>query len=284
MGRAEENNATTGQAVTVEEMSESSRRALERIRRINPTADPGSRLPGVPPERIPRHIAIIMDGNGRWAAERGLPRIRGHEAGAESIRAVIEEIGVLGVEALTIYSFSIENWKRPADEVEALMSLSLRHLQTERDQLVRHNIRFRPIGRRPGLPAEVVAEMNKTTEATRRCTGPTLCVAMNYSGRAEITDAARSIAQAAADGVIRPEDIDEAMIEARLTTAGLPEPDLLIRTSGEHRLSNFLLWQISYAELYVTDTLWPDFRAPELHVAIRDFAQRRRRYGGVDPA
>lgn len=264
-------------------LTEASRSAIARMQRVNPAADPLGRLPGVAPERIPRHIAIIMDGNGRWASERGLPRIRGHEAGAESVRAVIEELGPLGVEALTIYSFSTENWKRPADEVAALMSLSLRYMQAERELLIRNNIRFRPIGRRDGLPAEVLDALDATVEATRRCTGPTLCIAMNYSGRSEIVDAARALARAAADGMIHPEDIDESSVEAALTTAGLPDPDLLIRTSGERRISNFLLWQISYAEIHVTDVLWPDFRAADLHTAIRDYASRRRRFGGVEP-
>ncbi len=283
MGSTGEHSMVVESSATAETLTDASRSAIARMRRLNPDADPVGRLPGVAPERIPRHIAIIMDGNGRWAAERGLPRIRGHEVGAESVRAVIEELGPLGVEALTLYSFSTENWKRPADEIAALMALSLKYMRAERELLIRHNIRFRPIGRREGLPSEVLDELDATVEATRRCTGPTLCIAMNYSGRSEIVDAARALARAAVDGMIRPEDIDDSSIEAALTTAGLPDPDLLIRTSGERRISNFLLWQISYAEIHVTDVLWPDFRAADLHAAIRDYASRRRRFGGVEP-
>jgi undecaprenyl diphosphate synthase len=264
--------------------SESSRIALERIRARNPKADPESLLPDVPPERIPRHIAIIMDGNGRWAKDRNLARIRGHQAGAESIRATIEECGRLGIEVLTLFSFSSENWKRPEDEVAALMGLSLQYMRAERHHLVENNIRFVPIGRREGLPDEVLSELDATVEATRRCTGPTLCVAMNYGGRTEIVDAVRAIAREAVEGLITPDSIDEHVIESSLYTAGLPEPDLLIRTSGEMRISNFLLWQISYSELHVTDVLWPDFRAPQLHEAIRDYARRERRFGGVTNA
>ena len=268
----------------VVELSEMSRSALERMRRLSPQADPVSRLPDVPPERIPRHIAVIMDGNGRWAAERNLDRIRGHEAGVESIRAILEEAGLLGIEALTIYSFSVDNWKRPRAEVEALMTLALRSLASERDRFIEHNIRFRPIGRREGLPDPVLEALDAMVLATARCTGPTLCVAMNYGARSEIVDAAQALAHDAADGVIRPEDIDETVFANRLMTAGLPDPDLLIRTSGERRLSNFLLWQISYAEIHVTDILWPDFRAADLHAAIRDYASRHRRFGAVEAA
>lgn len=275
--------ATHDSPLGVAELSVGSRDALARIRRLSPGADPLTHLPDVPPERLPRHIAIIMDGNGRWARERNLPRIRGHHAGAESIRAVIEECAKLGIEAITLYSFSNENWKRPADEVEALMGLSLAYMRSERDTLVKHNIRFVPIGRREGLPDEVRRELDRTVAATNRCTGPTLCVAMNYGGRTEIVDAVRAIARDAALGLIDPAAIDESTIEANLYTAGMPEPDLLIRTSGEMRISNFLLWQISYAEIHVTDVLWPDFRAPELHKAIRDYSRRQRRFGGIAP-
>lgn len=274
----------TAADVCVKELSPAAQAALDRMRRVNPKADPLTHLPDVPPERIPRHIAVIMDGNGRWARERGMSRIFGHQAGAESIRAIIEESGKLGIEALTLYSFSSENWKRPQDEVAALMELSLQYMRSERELLIEHNIRFLPIGRREGLPREVLEELDRTVEMTRRCTGPTLCVAMNYGGRTEIVDAVRAIAREAVEGLIDPDSIDESVIESSLYTAGLPEPDLLIRTSGEMRISNFLLWQISYAEIHVTDVLWPDFRAPQLHEAIRDFARRQRRFGGVDPA
>jgi len=273
-----------GDACSVAALSERSRAALERMRRISPHADPLSRLPDVPPERIPRHIAVIMDGNGRWAQQRGRPRIDGHRAGAEAIRATIEECGRLGVEALTLYSFSSENWKRPRDEIDALMGLSLEYMRKECDRLVEQNVRLAPIGRREGLPPEVLDELDRTVEATRHCTGATLCVALNYGARTEIVDAVRALARQVADGSLDPDQIDEDDIERNLYTAGLPEPDLLIRTAGEMRISNFLLWQISYAELHVTDVRWPDFRAPHLHAAVRDYASRGRRFGGVDSA
>ncbi len=256
--------------------------ALSRMKTLNPKADPLARIPGVAPSRIPRHIAIIMDGNGRWANERGLPRRAGHKAGALSVREAVEECGRLGVEALTLYSFSLENWKRPREEIEALMALYLEYMRAEREHLVKHNIRFRQIGRREGLPPEALAELDRTLEATASCTGPTLCLAVNYGSRAEITDAARAIARKVRDGALRAEDVDERTISEHLNTAGLPDPDLLIRTAGEMRVSNYLLWQISYSELHVAPTLWPDFRAEHLHAAIRDFASRRRRYGGLD--
>jgi len=271
----------TAGADTITSLSPESRLALERMRRVIPTADPLSVFPDVPPERIPRHIAIIMDGNGRWARERNLPRAKGHRAGADSIIAILEESGRLGIEVLTLFSFSSENWKRPEEEVDALMGLSLEYMRSERQRLVDNNIRFVPIGRRNGLPGDVLREMDATTMATSHCTGATLCVAMNYGGRTEIVDAVRSIAKEAVDGLLNPDEIDESVIEASLYTAGLPEPDLLIRTSGEMRISNFLLWQISYAEIHVTDVLWPDFRADQLHTAIRDYARRERRFGGV---
>jgi len=283
MGGIERSNTATEAAVIGDQpLSELSRSALERMRARNPQADPLTHLPDVLPERIPRHIAIIMDGNGRWAHERGLIRIMGHQAGAESIRATIEEAGRLGIETLTLFSFSSENWKRPHDEVAALMGLSLQYMRSERHHLIENNIRFVPIGRRAGLPDEVLEELDATVAATRHCTGPTLCVAMNYGGRTEIVDAVRAIAQEAVEGLIDPASIDEAVIEASLYTAGIPEPDLLIRTSGEMRISNFLLWQISYAEIHVTDVLWPDFRRRHLYEAVADFQSRERRFGRVE--
>jgi len=262
--------------------ADASHEAVERMRLVNPGADPATRLPDVPPARIPRHIAVIMDGNGRWAEERGRPRVHGHRAGAEAIRRTIEECGRLGVECLTLYSFSSENWKRPREEVEALMGLSLEYMRAERDNLARRNIRFRPIGRREGLPAPVLEELDQMVEATSHCTGPTLCVAMNYGGRSEITDAVRAIAERIRAGEIDPADVRPDMIESSLYTAGLPELDLLIRTGGEMRISNFLLWQVSYAEIHVTPAHWPDFGEDHLHEAVRDFASRRRRFGGVE--
>ena len=235
--------------------------------------------------RIPRHIAIIMDGNGRWAASRGLPRIAGHREGARRVRAVVEECARLGVEALTLYSFSSENWKRPEDEVTALMELARHHLQLERQMMLANNVRFRRIGRREGLPGPVLAELDRTEDETSTCTGMTLCLAMNYGSRQEIVDAVQTVAQRVRRGELDPGAIDEAAISGALDTHGLPDPDLLVRTAGERRVSNFLLWQISYAELYVTDVLWPEFKVPELAAAIDDFNARRRTYGGLqDPA
>jgi undecaprenyl diphosphate synthase len=257
---------------------------VEAIRQRNPKADPLARLPDVHPSRIPRHIAIIMDGNGRWAQERGFARLFGHRNGAAAVRRVVEECGRLGVEVLTLYSFSMENWKRPREEVDALMALCLSYLEGERDGLIREGVRFRVIGRREGLPAEVLAAIDAVTEATRHGRSGTLCLAINYGARAEIADAARALAAQTAAGRLAPDAITEDLLAAHLSTAGLPDPDLLIRTAGEMRVSNFLLWQISYAELFVTGTLWPDFGAADLHAAIRDYAGRTRRFGGLPDA
>ncbi len=231
--------------------------------------------------RVPRHVAIIMDGNGRWAESRGLPRIAGHREGARRVRAVVEECARLGVEALTLYSFSSENWKRPEDEVTALMELARHHLQLERQMMLANDIRFRRVGRREGLPAAVLAEFDRTEDETGACRGMTLCLAMNYGSRQEIVDAVRSLAVRVRRGELEPGAIDESAIADALATHGLPDPDLLVRTAGERRLSNFLLWQLSYAELHVTDVLWPEFRLPELHAAIEDFSSRQRTYGGL---
>ncbi|MFO0963018.1 MAG: isoprenyl transferase [Phycisphaerales bacterium] len=233
------------------------------------------------PERVPRHIAIIMDGNGRWAQARGLPRLAGHREGARRVRGVVQECSDAGVQALTLYSFSSENWKRPAEEVEALMELARHHLQLERQMMLANNIRFRHVGRREGLPAAVLAEFDRTEDETSACTGMTLCLAMNYGSRQEILDAVRGLAQRVRRGELDPAAITEQMLSDALDTHGLPDPDLLIRTAGERRISNFLLWQISYAELWVTDALWPEFRVPELREALADFARRRRTYGGL---
>ena len=234
--------------------------------------------------RVPRHIAIIMDGNGRWAAARGLPRIAGHREGARRVRAIVEECARIGVEALTLYSFSSENWKRPEDEVSALMELARHQLQLERQMMLANNIRFRRIGRREGLSAAVLAEFDRTEDETSNCTGMTLCLAMNYGSRQEMVDAVRTIAVRVRRGDLEPAAIDESTMSAALETHGLPDPDLLVRTAGERRLSNFLLWQVSYAEIFVTDVLWPEFKVPELQTALTDFAARRRTYGGLDGA
>lgn len=258
--------------------------ALERIARRSPRADPQKLLPEVPPHRLPRHVAIIMDGNGRWAKARGFPREFGHRNGARTVRLITEDAVALGLDVLTLYSFSLENWKRPAEEVAALMDLCKTYLEGERDHLVRENIRFCVIGRREGLPAEILRTIDATQAATASCTGLTLCLAINYGGRAEIADAARAIAERVARGEIAASSVDEATIAAHLTTACLgdaAEPDLLIRTAGEMRISNFLLWQISYAELHVSPVLWPDFTGEDLRAAIRDFAGRNRKFGGL---
>ncbi len=236
----------------------------------------------VPPENRPRHIAVIMDGNGRWALKRNQPRIAGHRAGAKAVRDIIIECARLKIEALSLYSFSMENWKRPADEVGALMNLYLEYLVKERQELIQHNVRFVQLGQREGLPESVLKEMDQTTDATSSCTGLTLCVALNYSSRAEITVAVRKIAEQVKSSQLDINDIDEQTISNNLYTAGIPDPDLLVRTAGEMRISNYLLWQISYAEIYVTDVYWPDFRVENLHQAIQEYARRNRRFGGLD--
>lgn len=258
--------------------------AVERIRKRLPDADPLTHLPDVHPASIPRHIAIIMDGNGRWAEQRGFPREFGHRNGALSVRRVVSEAGRCGVEIVTLYSFSTENWRRPAGEIEALMQLCQTYCEGERDELVRNGIRVRVIGSRQGLPGNVLAALDNLVEATNieGATGPMLCLAINYGSREELTEAVRSIARRVRDEGLDPDTIEQADIERSLYTAGIPDPDLLIRSAGEMRISNYLLWQISYAELHVTETLWPDFDEACLHEAIRTYARRRRRFGGLD--
>src|SRR4051812_6562977 len=241
----------------------------------------------IPPQKFPRHIAIIMDGNGRWAVKRGLERVRGHQQGAITVRNVVTECARLrrehgGPDFLTLYSFSIENWKRPLDEVSFLMAMYIDYLQKERVTMMENNIRFHQIGRLENLPEPVLDEMNRTLEETKHNDGLNLVLALNYGSRAEITDAVREIARKAASGEIRWDDIDEQTISDHLYTAGWPDPDLLVRTAGEMRVSNYLLWQISYAELVVSDVLWPDFGVGDLHAAIRAFSQRNRRFGALD--
>ncbi|MDX2132415.1 MAG: polyprenyl diphosphate synthase [Planctomycetota bacterium] len=255
--------------------------ALARIRQRNPDADPARLLPDVDPARIPRHVAIIMDGNGRWAAARGLPREFGHRAGAKVVREVVEHAGNVGVEVVTLYSFSLENWKRPPGEIEALMHLCRVYLDGEEAELVRRGIRFRVIGRRAGLPSGVVEAIERVERSTSGGTRGTLCLAINYGARAELADAARRLARDVASGAIAPDAVDEGSLASRLYAPDLPDPDLLIRTAGEMRVSNFLLWQISYAELHVTPVLWPDFGPACLDAAIRDFASRSRRFGAI---
>lgn len=263
------------------ELDADAQRVVGAMRARNPKADPVGRLPGVHPCKIPRHVAIIMDGNGRWASARGQARAAGHRAGAAAVRSIVEECGNLGIEVLTLYSFSLENWKRPPEEISALMGLYVEYLHGELDRFMRENLRFRQIGRREGLDPKVLAAADLLTELTSKNTGAMLCLAVNYGSRAEITDAVRRIAQKVKAGEIDPDTITDRTVHEHLYTADLPDPDLLIRTAGEMRVSNYLLWQISYAELHVTDVLWPDFRVEDLHKAVRDYAGRQRRFGGL---
>jgi undecaprenyl diphosphate synthase len=236
---------------------------------------------GLDPGRLPGHVAIIMDGNGRWARQRGLPRVEGHARGVHSVRATVEECCRLGVGHLTLYCLSSENWKRPQAELDFLMALLEQYLVQERAEILDQNIRFGTIGRRDGLPAPVLREIDENVRLTRDNTGMGLCLAINYGGRTELIDAVRALARQARAGTLDPDAIDEAAVGAALYTAGLPDPDLLIRTAGEMRVSNFLLWQISYAELWVTEKCWPDFDREVLHKALRDYAARERRFGGL---
>ena len=230
-------------------------------------------------EQLPAHIAIIMDGNGRWAAQRHLPRVEGHRAGIDSVRDVVETSARLGIDVLTLYAFSIENWKRPRSEINTLMMLLKRYIRLELDTLLRNNIRFKVIGRAEELAPDVQHELEMGVRQTAANTGMLFNIALNYSGRAEIVDAAR---RAIISGVLA-EDLDERCFSEFLYTAEQPDPDLLIRTSGEMRISNFLLWQIAYSEIWVTETLWPDFRHRDLLEAVVAYQKRDRRYGGIKP-
>lgn len=246
----------------------------------DPPLDPQEAL-GVSRDRLPRHVAIIMDGNGRWARQRELSRMQGHEQGAKSVRRIVTHCARLGIEALTLYSFSTENWKRPREEVDFLMGLYVTYLIAERDTIMDNNVRFAHLGRREGLPESVLSEMDRTVALSRENTGLTLCLALNYGARNELVDAVRGLAREVQAGRLVPADVDEELIGRHLYTAGLPDPDLLIRTANERRLSNFLLWQISYAELHVSSKLWPDFDVEDLNAALKDFAGRERRFGDV---
>jgi len=235
----------------------------------------------IPRERMPRHVAIIMDGNGRWAKQRGMERVKGHEAGAANVREIVTHCARLGIECLTLYSFSIENWNRPPQEIAHLMDLYVRYLIKERTEIMDNDVRLVQIGRRAGLPPPVLRELDETAALSRDNKGMTLCLALNYGSRTEIVDAVRKIAERVAGGTLAPRDIDERTISDSLYTAGLPDPDLLIRTAGEMRVSNYLLWQISYAELYVSEAFWPDFHKAELNAALAAYAKRERRFGRV---
>src|SRR5271169_2993710 len=241
-------------------------------------------LTGLDACKLPQHIAVIMDGNGRWAQKRHLPRIAGHRSGVQSARKVIETCAGLQIPALTLYAFSMENWRRPKAEIDFLMRLLREYLRKELPTLHRNNIRMLVIGRSDQLPKEVQADIDRAMEQTAGNTGMKLAVALNYGGRAELVDAFNRILDRVRHNGLANARVDEEMISQHLYTAGLPDPDLLIRTSGEMRVSNFLLWQIAYAEIYVTETLWPDFTRTQLYEALLDFQKRERRYGGLAEA
>ncbi len=232
-------------------------------------------------ERRPRHIAVIMDGNGRWAQRQSLPRIEGHRQGVASVRRTVEECSRLDIEQLTLYCLSSENWKRPQTELDFLMHLLEQYMIEERSTIMDQDIRVRIIGRRDGIPDRVLREMDKTIELSAANGGTLLCLAINYGGRAEMIDAIRRIACEVQKQSLKPEEISEELLADYLDTAGMPDPDLLVRTAGEMRISNFLLWQISYSELWVTEKCWPEFQVDDLHHAIRDYAARDRRFGGL---
>jgi undecaprenyl diphosphate synthase len=236
---------------------------------------------GLTSERLPRHIAVIMDGNGRWAQARGLPRIEGHRAGVDSVRIMVEECARIGIGQLTLYCLSSENWKRPEQELNLLMQLLEQYVIQERSEIMRQGLRFSIIGRKSGLSEGALQEIQKTIDCSRDNQGMRLCLALNYGSRAEITDAVRELVRRASAGELSPEEVDELAVTEHLYTAGMADPDLVIRTAGEMRLSNFLLWQSSYAELWVTEKCWPDFRQEDLITALKDFASRDRRFGGL---
>jgi len=232
-------------------------------------------------KKLPQHVAIIMDGNGRWARKRGNERIFGHRNAVESVRQVVEAAGELGVGYLTLYAFSTENWSRPKTEVEALMSLLVSTIRNETEKLHENNVKLMAIGNLDDLPKNIAKQLNQSLEYTKDNTGLKLILALSYSGRWEIADAARKVAEAVKKGALKPEDIDSCTFASFMLTAGIPDPDLLVRTSGESRISNFLLWQLAYAELYFTPVLWPDFRKDHFYEAIIDFQRRDRRFGKI---
>jgi undecaprenyl diphosphate synthase len=239
-------------------------------------------LPGVPPEKIPRHVAIIMDGNGRWAQQQGLPRIEGHRHGAMRVRRTVAECARLGGRYLPLYCLTSENWKRPDAELEFLMHMLQQYMIEERSRIMKHEVRVTVLGRRDNLPDYALAEIDKTEQLSSGNARLHACLAINYGGRAELVDAMRAIAAEVKAGELQPENIDEDTIESHLYTAGIPDPDLMIRTAGEMRISNFLLWQLSYSELWVTEKFWPEFDEELFHEAIRDYASRDRRFGGLN--
>jgi undecaprenyl diphosphate synthase len=243
-----------------------------------------SAAPHLSPEAkasLPQHVAVIMDGNGRWARERHLPRIEGHRRGAESAKSIIRTAGEVGIKYLTLYAFSVENWNRPKDEVDALMKYLIHYLKTETPDLNKNNVRLEAIGQIHRLPENVQEQLKKSIATLAKNNGLTLVLALSYGGRTEIVDSVRGIAREVKAGKLDPDAITEKIFSQHLYTRNYPDPDLLIRTSGEMRVSNFLLWQISYAELVITATLWPDFRRPQFFAALEEYAKRHRRFGGI---
>ncbi len=240
-------------------------------------------LDRIDPDRLPRHVAFIMDGNGRWAQARGLPRVEGHRAGMGAVRETVETAARLGIEVMTLYAFSTENWKRPRHEVLALMSFLKEFVNRELQRFCSHNLRFRPLGDIAQLDRSVQRALQRAIDATAECDGPLVQVALNYSGRHELAGLAREVARRAAAGDLTADEIDERWVSSHLATAGVPDPDLLVRTSGEQRISNFLLWQIAYSEIYFCPVLWPDFSRRELFEAVLEFQRRDRRFGGLAP-
>jgi undecaprenyl diphosphate synthase len=259
--------------------------SLQELLEVVPAgSDEADLLRAVDFTRLPRHVAVIMDGNGRWAQQRSKTRVEGHRAGVQAVRETVETAARLGLEVLTLYAFSIENWKRPETEVATLMGLLKHYLRSEMDTLLRNDIRFRVVGRAQELAPDIRDELERAAGRTATNRGLQFNIALNYGGRAEITDAVRRLFVEMLRNGRDPDAIDEAALAAHLYTAGQPDPDLLIRTSGELRISNFLLWQIAYSEIWVTDVLWPDFRRRHLLQAIADYQKRERRYGGISPA
>ncbi len=254
---------------------------------LDEIAEPGTRereiLERIDPDRMPRHVAIIMDGNGRWAKARSLPRVEGHRAGIRSVRETVETAARLGFEVITLYAFSTENWKRPRHEVLTLMALLKEYINRELKNLRANNLRFRPIGRIDQLDKSVQRELQRAVDGTADCTGTLVQIALNYSGRQELTDVIRAGVTEGVNGTLRPDGVDEDWINDHLMTSGCPDPDLLIRTSGEQRISNFLLWQVAYAEIYFCPVLWPDFTKVDLLSAVLEYQQRERRFGGLAP-
>ncbi len=259
-------------------------RAASRKFRVNYNCDMSSAVPHLSAEakaQLPEHVAVIMDGNGRWAKQRHLPRIEGHRQGAESARVIIRTAGDLGIKYLTLYAFSAENWNRPKDEVDTLMKYLINYLKSETPDLNKNNVRLEAIGQIYRLPENVQEQLRKSIQTLSKNNGLTLVLALSYGGRNEIVEGVRAIAEKVRRGQIEPADITEQTVSQHLWTRAMPDPDLLIRTSGEMRVSNFLLWQISYAEFVITPTLWPDFRKPQFYAALEEYAKRHRRFGGV---